>query len=489
MAVKKNGLGGSKILVAKRPATPVDTGASATTANPPPSSDSDGIGPKRGIVAALSAGGYMNQIPLADIAESPDNPRESLGDLEDFVASIKSVGILQPLVLTATDIYLKAHPQHRDAVSDYPFVILAGHRRRAAAALAELHEVPAVFREDLAGAQESAETFLHENLTRRDLTPLEEAAGYQLLIDLKLSQREIAQRLGRSQSHISKRVALLTLPGRLQDAVRSGELTVVNAVVLAGLPNEDQETVHDLAQNRGLSIEQAARHLKRDRESVQAASQANEQARREGITVVDPASEFGNSATQHRLYSEAEIDNARSEGQLVAAATVRGLEYYTRGSDDESLADDKRADRERRAASKRRVEAATKLVKGVPGAQALREELARGLLDGIDYTNALKLAHRWLGDTLGERHPDPHVWRDSITEPAQISHAAWALTIANAELGTKAAHSDWTAQNIAWVQRLQNEGGYIPTEWEKQQIAIGDSAGITPQPEATEEPE
>jgi hypothetical protein len=63
------------------------------------------------------------------------------------------------------------------------------------------------------------------------------------------------------------------------------------------------------------------------------------------------------------------------------------------------------------------------------------------------------------------------------------------MTIANAELGTKTTDGPWTASNVAWVQRLETEAGYIPTEWEKQQIATSDSVGITPQREATEEPE
>jgi ParB family chromosome partitioning protein len=314
-AAKKNGLGGGKILTSKRtPASPLATGSSPVGDGlPHTSTDSDGIGQRRGLVATLSAAGYMNEIPLADLAESPDNPRETLGDLEDLATSIKSVGVLQPLVVTATDVYIESHPHHRATVGNRPYVVLAGHRRRAAAMMAGLTEVPAVFREDLAGQQESAATFLHENLTRRDLSPLEEAAGYQLLIDLKLSQREIADQFGRGQSHISKRLALLTLPGRVQEAVRSGELAVVNAVALAGLPSEDQEAVYDLAQQQGLSVDQAARHLERAREGAEAARQASEQAQRDGVSVIDPTAEFGNEATQHRLYSEAEIDAARTQ--------------------------------------------------------------------------------------------------------------------------------------------------------------------------------
>ena len=99
--------------------------------------------------------------------------------------------------------------------------------------------MPAIVREDLDGPGAIAIMFA-ENFHREDLTPLEEAATFALLRELGLPQTQIAAQTGCSQSHVSKRLALLTLPPAAQEALREGQLPLNDALALAGLSPQDQ---------------------------------------------------------------------------------------------------------------------------------------------------------------------------------------------------------------------------------------------------------
>lgn len=423
------------------------------------------------LVTALRTGGVVSTVPLQETAEHPDNPRDELGDLSELAASISAIGILQPLVVAPAGVFLASHPQHRDRLGDAQYVVLAGHRRRAAAEIAEVDDLPAVVRDDLAGATESAETFLHENLGRRDLAPLEEARGFQLLADLKVPQTTIAKRLGVSQAHVSKRLSLLRLPTRVQDAIRQGDFTVANALVLAGQPTDDREEIFDLAMRRRIPIDHAAREVARHRQAEQQRVKAEARAKREKVPVIEPSEEFGLDTYRHRVREKDEIDKAREAGTLVAAVTDNGLEYYnTKPRRDPYAEAEAREERNRTIAMKARAETGALLVSSPPGAQQLRDELARGVLLGIDYANSLKLAHRWLGGTLGDQVKDPYAWRESLRSPAQITHAAWAMTLANEEVRARYRNGAWTEREKEWIERLQRDAGYTPTDWELKRL-------------------
>jgi ParB/RepB/Spo0J family partition protein len=152
-----------------------------------------------------------------------DNVRKQVGDVTELAASIKAQGMIQPIVATM-----------RSDDEGARFVVVAGHRRLAAAKKAGLEKVPVILRS--LDEQGRLEAMLAENLEREDLTPLEEAAGYQRLIDeCGLTQRQLAERVNRSQGHISKRLVLLDLPEAVQAKVDSGGIPVGDAVELAKL--------------------------------------------------------------------------------------------------------------------------------------------------------------------------------------------------------------------------------------------------------------
>lgn len=171
-------------------------------------------------------------IPVAEISPHPDNPRKDLGDLEELIDSIKANGILQNLTvirghrLTAAELDGAkedlAFAKERNSplvaeleeiidseMSDDGYTVIIGHRRLAAAKMAGLREVPCVVAEMT--HREQVETMLAENMLRSDLTVYEQAEGFQMMLDLGATVKEIAEESGFSQSTVRRRVKLLEL--------------------------------------------------------------------------------------------------------------------------------------------------------------------------------------------------------------------------------------------------------------------------------------
>ncbi|MET9067772.1 ParB/RepB/Spo0J family partition protein [Streptosporangium sandarakinum] len=177
-------------------------------------------------------------VKLGELADNPDNPREALRDLEGLAETIREDGILQSLVVVPRDAWLAAHPHHAEQVGDKPFVIQIGHRRRHAAKLAGLTEVPVTVKETAAASPEQA---LIENLQRDDLTPLEQARGLKRLMEVReISLREACRRVGKSPGWGSQRMVLLNLTPELQQALTEGRLTVEDAREIGKLPPGQQ---------------------------------------------------------------------------------------------------------------------------------------------------------------------------------------------------------------------------------------------------------
>ena len=170
------------------------------------------------LIDQVSGHNYQT-IALCEIRPNPDNPRKAFDDeaLAELAESIKTHGILQPLVLTPGP--------------DNAYLIVAGERRFRAAKLAGLTFVPAVIREF--SHQEQLAVMLTENLQRADLDPIEEARGIrQLLGECDMTQAELAHRIGKSQPWVANRLRLLRLPEAVLKQVESGELSPGHAQIL-----------------------------------------------------------------------------------------------------------------------------------------------------------------------------------------------------------------------------------------------------------------
>ena len=167
-----------------------------------------------------------NQLSVSDIAPNKYQPRKNFdGDsLEDLTNSIKQRGILQPIIVRQSN------------NNNSKFEIIAGERRWLAAQKAGLHEVPVVITE--ADDLKSLEFAIVENVQRSDLNPLEEAQGYKRLIDeFNYDQEKVSKFIGKSRSHITNCLRLLTLPEEVIKLIENKKITAGHAKILVGLDN------------------------------------------------------------------------------------------------------------------------------------------------------------------------------------------------------------------------------------------------------------
>lgn len=179
------------------------------------------------IATGESVGGLrFEEVPVAAIRPNANQPRRSFpaSSIRELAASIREVGILQPLVIRATE----------DG-----FELIAGERRLRAAQEVGLERVPVLIRH--AADNESMELALVENLQREDLNPLETAAAYQALMDgFGLTKEQLAGRLGKSRAAVTNTLRLNQLPSRVRDMVLEGEISEGHARALLGLGDEQQ---------------------------------------------------------------------------------------------------------------------------------------------------------------------------------------------------------------------------------------------------------
>ncbi len=206
--------------------------------------------------AALAA---VRSVPVGQLRPGPVQPRRNFDDeaLQALVQSVREKGVLQPLLV-------------RRAVGGVEsFEIIAGERRWRAAQLAKLHEVPVVVREmDNSEAHEVARV---ENIQRQDLTPLEEAEGYQRLIDeFSHSQNELGRVVGKSRPHIANMLRLLGLPEQVKQMLDDGALSAGHARALLG--SDDPVGLARKVVRRGLNVRQTERLVARARSQGGAAA-------------------------------------------------------------------------------------------------------------------------------------------------------------------------------------------------------------------------
>jgi len=167
-----------------------------------------------------------NKISINDLKRNKFQPRKNFNktNLEDLTNSIKEQGIIQPIVVRS------------DKSSAGKFEIIAGERRWLAAQNAGLHEVPVVILD--VDDVKSLEFAIVENVQRQDLNPIEEARGYQRLIDeFSYNQEKLSKFSGKSRSYIANSLRLLTLPDEILAMVEEGILSAGHARSIIGLPN------------------------------------------------------------------------------------------------------------------------------------------------------------------------------------------------------------------------------------------------------------
>lgn len=166
------------------------------------------------------------EIPLSELMSNPYQPRKVFDEeaLKDLSNSIREHGVFQPIIV-------------RKSVKGYN--IIAGERRAKASGLAGKTTIPAIVRDFT--DEEMMQVALLENLQRENLSAIEEAKAYKSIIEsLRLTQDELAKKLGKSRSHITNMLGLLRLPLSVQDMVLYGKISMGHARVLSKLESHDQ---------------------------------------------------------------------------------------------------------------------------------------------------------------------------------------------------------------------------------------------------------
>lgn len=190
-------------------------------------------------------------IPLNEIRNDNNQPRKAFDNdkIAELTESIKTHGIIQPLILRKSD--------------DGLYVIVAGERRWRAAKMAGLKDVPAIVME--LSEKDVLEISLIENIQRQDLNPIEEASAYKkLLSDFNLTQEDLSKRIGKSRTAITNTMRLMNLDIRVQQYIIEGIITEGHGRALLGI--KDKEIQYELSQkviDENLSVRELERLVKR----------------------------------------------------------------------------------------------------------------------------------------------------------------------------------------------------------------------------------
>ncbi|MFW0777749.1 MAG: ParB/RepB/Spo0J family partition protein [Rickettsiales bacterium] len=198
--------------------------------------------PQKSSAPATTGSGYTT-LPIGKLTSGKYQPRTQFdeGTLTELAESIEKNGIMQPIVV-------------RQLQGAETYEIVAGERRWRASKIAGLQNVPVIIREIT--DKQALELALVENIQRQDLKPLEEAAGYQRLIEeFDYLQEELATVVGKSRSHVANLLRLLGLPDEVKELLDKDELTMGHARALLNAP--DPVTLAREIVKRGLNVRQA----------------------------------------------------------------------------------------------------------------------------------------------------------------------------------------------------------------------------------------
>jgi ParB/RepB/Spo0J family partition protein len=224
-------------------------------------------------------------VPLDRIQVHPLNLRRELRDVEELVDSVRQNGLLEPVLLVPA----------ADAAEDggEVYILVAGHRRHAACVKARHSPIESIIRRDLDSEGAQVIAMLTENGPRDDLTPIEQAHGYQLALNLNgLTPAKLAKRLGKPRATIASRVALTRLPESVQDRVHNRQITLVEAEALVEFAS-DTKVFDELVGQAGTpNFRYQLERERRNREQRFKIAELRRQLEETGVRVIDPPAKF-----------------------------------------------------------------------------------------------------------------------------------------------------------------------------------------------------
>lgn len=204
-----------------------------------------------------------HSLPRADLRPNPWQPRRTFDPqaLEELASSLKAHGFLQPIVV-------------RRAGGAYE--VVSGERRLRAAKLAGINDVPVVIRD--VSDRDMLELALVENVQRQDLDAIERAQGFQALMDsLQMTQEQVSAKVGLKRSTVANHLRLLELPDTVQDAIRSGLLSMGHARAMLGMPDRAQcLKLMERTVREGLSVREVERVVQSSSKPSKVATAATE---------------------------------------------------------------------------------------------------------------------------------------------------------------------------------------------------------------------
>lgn len=203
----------------------------------------------------------VEEIPVSEIRPNPYQPRKGFDEeaLQELAQSIEKSGVLQPILV------------RKSTIKGYE--VIAGERRLRASKLVGLDTIPAIV--ETMNDEEMIEVSILENLQREDLSALEEAEAYKVMMEkLDLTQAEVAERLGKSRPYITNSLRLLKLPRPVKDLLQEGDLSMGQARAILGLKNEaDMVVLAQRAVDQHLTVRQLEKEVQAMNEEKDAPKQ------------------------------------------------------------------------------------------------------------------------------------------------------------------------------------------------------------------------
>lgn len=450
----------------------------------------------------LRPGAAARKVAIGKVVENPRNLREddlweSEQERMETIASMQNTGLIQALVVCTRDAFLADYPDDAKAIGNAEYVVIAGHRRLAAARLAGLEELRIDVRDDMVPNLDLV--MLEENLKRKALNAFQEGEGYRRLAAKGESHAKIASKVGKGKSTITKRIAILGLPQDAKEAVLAKQLSVDSAYnLLVALDGDNLDRLLE-----------AAAIMKRDR--VDASDAVNSvlaagSARTGSTTAAASATTHGPSETATQMSGDAggsvltePAPDAAATGETQASVPPARTESVLTEPAGGSAKGDSEAEEASASGTARqdpaRVDspAVTAETAGRAQANAARNEHC-GLLvlehdkpatdpqsvriatAALTHASpaALKRAHTWM-KKAGVTDADAleaNSYRDAVLvrgDATLISRLAYAVALAEDELRASNRSRNWDYRDIAHLRHLM-DADYEPSEWERRHL-------------------
>jgi len=248
------------------------------------------------------------QIEVDKIKPNPHQPRRDFNEeaLKELAASIREYGVLQPLVVSKIE-------RESDSGTQVEYELIAGERRLMASKMAGLHTVPAIIRRPQI-EREKLELAIIENVQREDLSPIETARAYARLQDeFRLTQREIAAKVGKSREVVANSVRLLNLPSEIQEAVGDGRINESQARLLLAIEDiVSQRQLFEEILRSNLSVREIRTRVRKI-QSPEAAVPENNSGER---IVADPELDTLKEQLEEFLGTKIDLSRAGETGKI-----------------------------------------------------------------------------------------------------------------------------------------------------------------------------